>query len=295
LNVGYEDTASVLDLLKYPIINGNYVFLSTYRGKECLEIEGVPAATVAGIGSDDQLKRIVVTPELNFEITFYVAQDTTLENITFGCLAFDINGDQIPLQDIVTGNDSNFFFETRRLNQPGRFYMVRGILYQKDYDLLSVDKGKLNIGFGHNLRMTEDVVSIIPYIVVDNVPGDDVDIEQDNFPGGAENDPGGGGDPVYDGSPSVYLWDLKVTPCSLLYERAYLNNKNFIDIILDNKNGRYTDKQITDIMRQNFIPYNTSFNVTYLDSIISIANDSYLLLENGDYILLEDNGKVLIE
>lgn len=289
LNVGYEYTESIKDLLKYPLINENYVYLSTYQSKECLEIRNVPAATVSGIGDNVSDKRIVVTPELNFEITFYVAQDTTLENITFGCLAFNASGNSVPLQNIVTGGDSNFFFETRRLNQPGKFYMVRGILYNKDADLLSSTNGKLNIGFGHNLRMTEDVVSIIPYIVFDNVPGDDVDAEVDNFPGGAENEVG------YDSVPSMFIWNLKVTPCSLFYERSYLNNKNFIDILAVNKNGRYTDQQVIEIFRDKFIPYNTSFNVTFFDSIIAVLNDLFLIRENGDYLLLENDGKIPLE
>lgn len=288
LNVGYEYTESVKDLLKYPLINNNYVFLTTYQSKECMEIEGVPAATYSGIGANESDKRIIVTPELNFEITFYVAQDTTLENITFGCLAFDAAGVQVPLQNIVTGGDSNFFFETRRLNKPGQFYMVRGILYNKDQGLLSATNGKLNIGFGHNLRMNVNVASIIPYIVVDNVSGDDVDAEVDNFPGGAESEPG------YDSSPSVYLWNVKATPCSFDYSRSYLNNKNFIDIILANKNGKYTNTQIDDILRRIFIPYNSAFKTTYYSSnILDVV--SYLLLEDGDKLLLEDGGKIPLE
>jgi len=303
LNIGYEYTEDVDDLNVYPILNQNYVFLSTYRGKQCIEIEGTPFGQVAGIGNTDQNFEIVVDPRLDYEITFYVAQDATFENLTFGCKAFDIVGNQINLQNIVTGANSNFFFETRRLNKAGTFYMIRGILYNKNKELLA--DGTLNIGFGHNLRMTEDMVSIIPYIVMDNNVSDDSDTQQDDFSSGSlDTDPGAMGtddsgswtDAPYDGQGSIFLWNVKVTPLATEYSRCYLNNKNFIDVFLVNKNGGYTQDQINDILRKYFIPYNTAFKVTYLESISAIApTENNLLLEDGEDLLLEDGETITLE
>jgi hypothetical protein len=289
LNIGYEYTESVDDLSVYPLINSQYISLSTYFGKECMEIEGVPSATISGIGANVAGKRIAVTPDLNFEITFSVAQDRTDENITFGCLAFDASGNIVSLQNIVTGFNSNFFFETRRLNKPGKFYEVRGILYNTDQSLLNAADAKLNIGFGHNLRMPATVTSIIPYIIVDYVTSDDVDTGSSSV--GVVTQNAGG----YDGTPSVYLWNLKVTPCSLVYERSYLNNKNFIDIILTNKNARYTNADVHEILRKFFIPYNTAFNTSFFDSIAAVEAGAFLLLESGDFLLLESGDNILLE
>lgn len=306
LNIGYEYTEGVADLSLYPLINSSYCSLATYRGKDCIEIESVPFGDIAGIGANQSSKRIVVDPRLNYEITFYVAQDITLENISFGCLAFDAAGDQVQLSDIVTGSNRKLFFSTRRLNKAGTFYFVRGILFNKDKELVSAEEGKLNIGFGTNLKMTDNVVSIIPYIIVDNDFADESDDQQsDTFDSDSFSiDPGDTGfseseswsDAPYDSQASVFLWNIKVTPCNTNYNRCYLNNKNFIDVILDNKNGAYSDLQINSIFRKYFIPYNTAFKITHIGDISEIAPDeSYLLLEDGSYILLESEDRVLLE
>ncbi len=305
LNLAYEYTEDVLDLSKYPTINENYVFLSKHRGKDCIEIEGVPFGQVAGIGSSDLDKEIPIDPRLNYEITFYVAQDITLENFTFKCKAFNSTGDEIALSDIVTGVDRNFFFETRRLNQAGRFYMIRGIIFNKDHELISADEARLNIGFGQHLRSNDNVVSIIPYLVMDNNMSDDSDSESDNFDSeSTDQDSGAFGsdesgywsDDSYEGDPSIFIWNLKVTPCNTNYNRCYLNNKNFIDVFVVNNNGKYTDQQINNIMRKYFIPYNTAFKVTHIGQISEIDPDeSFLLLEDGSYILLETEDRILLE
>lgn len=267
LNIGYEYTEDVEDLSLYPLINPELIFLTRYRGKDCMEIEWG-----GGIGADDTTKRIIIDPRINYEITFSVAQDITDENITFGCLAFDIDGNRVDLHSVVTGEATNFFFNTRRLNQAGRFYKIRGILFSQDKDLVSADDGKLNIGFGRNLRLNENVVSIIPYIILDTDISDDSESGVGSFDSTSISTAIDGpfdssGNESYDGQPSIFLWNIKVTPCSLPYGRCYLNNKNFIDLILDNKNGRYSDLQIDDILRKYFIPYNSAFKVLYLNEI----------------------------
>ncbi len=301
LNIGYEYTEDVNDLDQYPLLNTDYIFRSQYKSKICLEIEEAPAGEVAGIGSDEAAKRIVVDPDMNFEITFYVAQDITLEQISFGCLAFDIGGNPVNLQSVVDGHNKNFFFETRRLNKAGKFYFVRGILYNKDQENLEAEDARLNIGFGQNLRMPENVCSIIPYIVMDNDMTDDSDDSQDSFDSldisyGDDSDSQDSTSDSYEGFSSIFLWNIKVTPCSLDYNRCYLNNKKFIDVITHNKNGKYNTEQIKDILRKKFIPNNTAFNLINLPRDIDAVVDlEFLLLEDGDHILLETGDKILLE
>lgn len=307
LNIGYEYTESVIDLSKYPLINDQYISLGQYRGKNSLHIEGVPFTDISGVGLNDADKRITIDPRLNYEITFYVAQDITLENITFGCRAFDNTGTEIQLQSVVNGANEKFFFETRRLNKAGKFYFVRGIIYNKDRELMSIDEARLNIGFGRNLKFTEDVRTIIPYIVFDNNPFDDSDQESDYFDStSTETDLGftfddsldadSFSDPAYDSQPSVYLWNIKVTPCNTNYNRCFLDNKNFIDVIVNNKNGRYTNTKIDSLLRKYFIPYNTAFKSTHIGVISEVASlGSFLLLEDGNYILLESEDRILLE
>jgi hypothetical protein len=302
LNLAWEYTEGVESLTPYPLLQPSYITLDSYRGKQCLHIEQVPFGETAGIGGSDTSKAIIIDPRLNYEITFYIAQDVTLENISFGCLAFDALGDPISLKNVVTDANQNWFFETRRLNQVGKFYMIRGIVYNTNINTLTQDEARLNIGFGTNLKSTDDVAMIIPYIHMDNNMTDDSDSASDNFDSTSiDTDPGASesglwSDGAYDSEPSIYLWNIKVTPCNTYYNRCYLNNKNFIDIYSNNNNGQFTNQQIDVILRKYFIPYNTAFKNTAIGSISEInPSQFYLLLEDGSYMLLENENRVLLE
>lgn len=303
LNIGYEYTEDVKDLNLYPIQNPAFVKLTEYRYKNCIEIEDTPFAQEAGIGLTDFDKRIIINPNYNYEITFFVSQDATHENLTFGVKCFDFTNTAINLKSVVDNSNRNFFFQTRRLNKAGTFYFVRGIIFNKDQNLMTAQDAKLNIGFGQNLKFSEDAVSIIPYIVMDNnlindseFDGDYFDSESIDYFESDDSDSVSADSDYYDGSGSIYLWNIKVTPCSTDYERCYLNNKNFIDAIVNNKNGEYNVPQIKDILRKYFIPYNTAFNLVNLPrSVEQIENLSYLKLETDEYILLENGSKILLE
>lgn len=291
LNLAYENTEDVLDLSSYPLINEAYVDVVSYQGKEVIEIEGVPIGEVSGIGADVESKRIVIDPDLNFEITFQVSQDITRENITFGCRVFDIDGNELSMLSIETGANWKNFFETRRLNHANKLYLVRGIIYNRNKDLLSEEEAKLNIGFGRNLKFPEGAVSIIPYVVMDNNFGDDSDSESDTFDSESES-----WTDSYDSDPSIYIWNLKVTPI-IPHARCYIDNKRFIDVIAVNNNGRNNLIQLKDILRRYFIPYNTAFEVVYLPLIPSSGGTvgSFILLEDGFYLLDEEGFPILTE
>lgn len=297
LNSSYEYTEDVEDFSLYPLITPESIFLTTYREKRCMEIE--QPLQDSGIGGDEESKRRTIDPRLDFEITFYVSQDITNENITFGCKCFDINGNEISLKNSIDGSNSNFFFETRRLNKASQWYFVRGIIYNKDKENISTNDARLNIGFGHNLRFPENAVKIIPQIYFDTNNGDDQDSEEDNFDlSSIEIDSGSGSDNAYDLQPSIFLWNIKITPCSLPYERTYLNNKNFVDVIGDNRNGRYTNDEIRVFLRKYFINYNTAYVALFLDEIANspIGETYFIELEDSlDYFLLENGDGVLLE
>jgi len=296
LNSSYEYTEDIEDSSLYPLITPENVFITTYRGKRCMEIE--QPISDSGIGGDDIGKRRTIDPRLDFEISFYVAQDITNENITFGCKCFDVNGNEISLKNIIDNTDSKFFFETRRLNKTGTWYFVRGIIYNKDKGTLSENDARLNIGFGHQLKFPENAVKIIPQIFFDTNNSDDQDSEQDNFDSTSiDVDLGASSDSAYDMQPSIFIWNVKITPCSLPYDRCYLNNKNFIDVIGDNKNGRYTNDEIRVFLRKTFINYNTAFATLFLNeiSVAPVIETFYLALENEGHFLLESGDGILLE
>lgn len=305
LNVGYEFTEDVVSLDPYPLINSGYIGIQKYNGKTCIHIQNTSVNDVSGIGLIDLDKKIVINPNLDYEITFEIAQDITYENISFGVKCFDFSGNEISTESIITGTDRNYFFQTRRLNKADKFYFVRGIIYNKDQSLLPYSDARLNIGFGESLRFPETAVSIIPYIVMDNNLLDDSDSQEDYYDSDSISIDESDSEDInsdsesfssYDGFPSIYLWNIKVTPSALDYERCYINNKNFIDIICSNSNGNHDIESIKDILRKYFIPYNTAFNVINLPRIIESSADlDHLLLETGDNILLESDDKIILE
>src|SRR5262249_26310832 len=90
---------------------------------------------------------------------------------------------------------------------------------------------------------------------------------------------------------AIYLWNIKVTPCSTSYNRCFLNNKNFIDIFTTNRGGTYTDQKVIELLKRYFIPYNTAFKINILDVVQEgfIAQENYdlILQEGGDFIKIE--------
>lgn len=234
LNLSYEDSQDILDKNLYPLLQSTYSSVVVDGAKSALKINTVPASQIAGIGASTLSKAILIDPHLDFEITFYVRQPTLASTLTFGIISFDIDGNVINNQSIVSGLNSNYFFTRKSLNRNDKYYFVRGIVYNYLETLLSATQAQLNIGFGECLRFNHRAHKIIPYIVLDNSLG-----------GGVSTD--------------INLWNVKVAPLSNKYSRCFLNNKNFIDIIAHNNNKHYTDDQIDLILRDKFIPHDTSF------------------------------------
>lgn len=269
LNLSYEFTEDI-DITKYPLLNPSYITQASFLDKNCMKISEVPGATESGIYADGSITDesfldldpvypiIPINPYQNFEISFYVAQDVLANNLKFGVRGIDINGNPVTLLSSVDGSPSGIFFQNIQLNKVNNFYFVRGIIYNTLQANISSQNAQTTLGLGTNQRFTYDCVGIIPYIV----------------------DQGGG--------QSIFLWNIKVTPSSTFYERCYLNNKNFFDIFTTNKNGKYSNKQISELLRRYFIPYNTAFNTTYLD----VVQEQFLELESEGDLLFESGGLV---
>ena len=236
LNVSYEFTEDFENLSLYPLINDPNVSIITDSSRNVLRINSVPIGSVSGIGLTDLTKSIIVDPSLNYEITFEVRVQSTDNLLSFGCFGFDIGGNSVPFINTSNNLNSNFFFVRESLNQSGRYYFIRGILYSEQG---TAGPDSLNIGFGNNLRFNANIKRIIPYIVLDNAFGAAA-------------------------SSALDLYNLKIKPAEFSYSRCFLNNQRFVDIFTRNNNGALEDVQIDQILRKSFIPYNTSFKVEYI-------------------------------
>lgn len=234
LNLGYESTKDVVNKNLYPLLQTTYCNVTPDSPKSVLRINAVSANTIAGIGAVDATKAILIDPNVNFEITFQVKQTTLANNLTFGVICLDKDNNVINTQSLITGGTQNNFFLRQILNRNDKYYFVRGIVFNYLESIRLASEGLLNIGIGNHLRFPSTARKIIPYIVLDNSLIGSV-------------------------SSGINLWDIKVRPSSIEYSRCFLNNKNFIDVIAHNNNADYTDEEIDIIMRNEFIPYNTSF------------------------------------
>lgn len=235
LNISYEDTEGFEDLTLYPLLNSGNVSIVTDSGRDVLRINNVAASSISGIGLSDVTKTIRVDPNLTYEITFEVRVSATTNLLTFGCLGFDIGGNSVPFLNPSSNLGTNFFFVRQSLNQSGRYYSVRGILYKDS----ATGPNSLNIGFGNNLKFSPGIKSIIPYVALDNTFG-------------------------MSASTTMDIYNLKIKPAEFSHSRCFLNNHRFVDIFVKNNNGALEEVQIDQILRKSFIPYNTSFKVEYI-------------------------------
>lgn len=191
---------------------------------------------VAGIGSLDLDKAVIIDPQLNFEITFQIRQILLTNNFTFGCLCFDQSNNLISLKSIVTGSNQQNFFTDQKLNKSDRFYFLRGIIYNSSHALLSASDALLNIGFGNQLKFPSNAKKIIPYIIADTSGGTTI----------------------------LRIWNLKMNVCSLQYNNVFTTGDHHIDLFIKSNNASYSRDQLYSILRKYFMPYNANFSITHL-------------------------------
>lgn len=234
---GWELSQNFMDLSKYPLVNSQYCSIITDGSWDVLSIAGVPNSTQSGIQASDNTYGIVVSPYMNYEITFWVKQTVLEQVLDFYCKAYDQNGNEINLENIINGASDTSFFYHEQLNQADQWYFVRGILYNKDESLISGDQ--LDIGFGNNLRLVEDVVYIVPEFYVNNNTGGDYS--------------------------SVYIYDFKIRPLNFDNSIVFLGLQNLIITWMKNSSGAYSDDQVTEIMRKKLIPYNSALINYFID------------------------------
>lgn len=227
---GWELSQNFMDLSKYPLINSQYCSIVTDDTWDVLKISGVPDGVQSGIQGSDNVFGIVVSPDVNYEITFWIKQTVLEQVLDFGCKVYDSNGNQLNLENAASGVSDNVFFFHEQLNQADQWYFVRGILFNKDQALLT--DGSLDIGFGSHLRLVEDVVYIVPELYVNNNTG------------------GNYGD--------VHIYDFKVRPLNFENSIVFLGLSNLIISWLKNNSGAYSNDQVTEIMRQKLVPYNSA-------------------------------------
>ena len=259
VNKAYDDSINTQTLTKYPIWNPQYVKIEQDEYIRVIEISSVPLGDKAGISYDlsnfantNFNKTIKVDEDLDYEITFWLKQPTFDDSdsdsnsdsetfykfpiITFGCKGLDKNNNSVDFLDITTGINNNIFFSNKELNQSDKYYFIRGIIYNKNKNLINAADSKLNIGFGNHLKFQTGITKIIPQIIVTGT---------------------GSGD-------CLYIKDLKIKPLMTPFSTGFIQPKNFIEIWMRQNNPTYSITEIEEIMRRFLLPYNCVFKNIYL-------------------------------
>jgi hypothetical protein len=224
---GYEYSEAIVDLTKYPLsnptkisIDGDYISIALNNGES------------AGIEYDsDELKRFVIDPNLDYEISFRVTVTTTsvMPDIDFSVDVYDLNENVMYLQNMKTGDfslDNKFATFTPNLFETE--YWVRGMIFKKG-TVYSADD-LLNIGIGNNFNFSNNEKYIIPKIIVTANSNTTV----------------------------VKIKDFKVRLGLLPFSLGQLGLKRLVVSFLNNNSGK-TDSEINTIIRNELLPYNVIF------------------------------------
>lgn len=229
---GYEFTKEVEDLSLYPLIGEDYISLSDDK----INIYSVPSSNISGLSYDnDQEKMIIVSPNLDYEISFFIEVTSTSTLLTFGIEGFDAINSSINIQSVVDGVNRNEFFVRKVLNQANKTYFIRGILWNKDRTL---DISSYMYPGGVHLKSNSNLRFIVPKIYLDNSLGNS--------------------------SGNMKIWNIKVRPLNLNFSRGQLGIKEVIVSYMNTDKSLYDQVKIEDIIQSKMINLGQKFKAKYL-------------------------------
>lgn len=231
---GYEYTKEVKSLSKYPLLNSSFISIDG----DDMKIDSVTNGSSSGIDYDsDETKKIVINKNLDYEISFFCKLNQAGTKLIFGVRSYDANGNALDLLNAVDGVASNTFFSGQVLKVVGKYYWIRGIIYNQNK---TNDPDALFIPNGHYLRFNSatEVKYIVPQVLLDNT---------------SNVSPNG-----------LSLTNIKVRPLKTPFTRGQLGMKNIILSYLKNNNKTYTIDKMEGLMKSQLIPANSFLKIKYL-------------------------------
>ena len=221
--------------------------------------------TLTGIGGDS--KFIPVSNSLDYEITFCIKCDSTI-SIDFGVKGFDINGQEQEFYSIFTGTANNWFLKNGIVLNTGKYYFIRGIIYNRMKNQVSQGDSVLNIGSGVNLKFSSSTIAIIPQLYTTTY-SDSSESQSESYSSlestfESESFSTSGGI-----NGNCFIWDFKVRPLRTGHSRGFIQVNNLIELWLKNNNQNYSLIDIQTIIERYLIPYNTNLKLIDLDEIYS--------------------------
>jgi hypothetical protein len=219
-NKSYESTKDFQDLSLYPHSGGMLITEAEKTVYEFGESEGI-------FYTGDNSKIINVSPNLDYEMTFFIKTGSSTSQLDIGVAGFNSNGNLIPLVNPVTGNPSSYFTQNQFFKVLGKYIFVRAIIWNSTKVIGNAEDNLLNINSGQNLRLTQQHTGIIPI----------VQSRLNEFK----------------------IWDLKIRPLKTDFNTSFIQTSDWANCWYKNNNKDYSPEQITDISRRYLTPYKTQF------------------------------------
>lgn len=269
----------------------------SHQEKDVLNIYNVTNGQVEGIGSYDEDLLIKVNPNIDYEISFMVRQDVNVNNISFGCFGYDINGTQINLLNAESQLDNNYFFEEQSLNNT-RYHLVRGILYSSDKFKVFDSSSKYTVN--QIVRIGSDYYKAIRNVDYDSVITDETkwllisNSEEErmlktNLHLGnnlqfkesiikilpyivLDNSNNVGGE--------LFIHSIKVSPINNKYSVGFIQTPNILEIWNVNRNRSLSTSKIEENAKKYLFPYNVNpiWNWVSEPNITATIESNYLVL-----------------
>lgn len=226
LNKMPENTQNFVDLNKFDVFTG--VAIVTDGLKEVAEMTG----------TSSELKKefVKVNHGLSYELSFYVRQPILAASLNLEITAEDESGFPVPMLDINTGLASNNILTNVQLLDNTNYWFCSCVIYAYGSPLLSAADSLTSLGMGNNLAFGGNNVKRINVRFLNS--------------GGALD--------------TIRLWDLKMKPRENYTDPVYTNGTDFANIWIKNRNLRFTDTKLENIIREYLIPATSNSIVKHL-------------------------------
>lgn len=248
----FEHSKSVLDLSRYPLLNAPDVSIVDDTVPDSIivvptgtmEIDTPTAGQTAGIGftTPDFAFSTNVSPEIAYELSFYVKAISGTPKISVKLHGYDINDSVADIREVKTSAlmpVSNDIMIEEGLPTTGDWYSIVCTIHPSTH-VYDADPRVTTptIGAGNNLKLTDNVCKVIPEILVDNT-----------------NSLSSG---------NVRLWNVRFAPSKTDYSTGFLNTANFIQTWMSLNGGSNTQEEVTEIMKYYLLPYKVFINNNFL-------------------------------
>lgn len=228
LNKTPENTEDFNDLSLYTLTNPSMVSLQTDGTKQIVRL----ASTIGP--SAIETKYIKVDPNLDYEIRLDFKKLQSTNNFTIEVEAYDQNFLLLDTYNIEDGTVRGFFIQNQ--NFPiGIYQTIRCILYNYNEPNRPLSDYMTNMNVGRNLRFDQSTVYLI--------------IRLKN---------------TLTTSGGIHLWNFKMKPLSIPYDVSFINNLDFVNIWLKNRNRNVTTIELERNIKRYLLPYSSIAKVNYL-------------------------------